>query len=601
MRVAQHYGCDEVQGTRFPISPNYNRLFTATLRRKPYDGLLAAGSASRIRCENRKLYESSPIELTLDAMSIPPSLRDHLRALNLNPGTVHYDLTPARLYEESLARDESKLAAEGPLVVRTDPHTGRSPDDRFIVKDDENADTINWGPVNQPTDRASFDQLHERMTAYADGRDLFVQDLHAGWDPDYHLPVRIITQKAWHSLFAHNMFVRRDTDPASFSPGFTVLDLCEFEADPDRDNTNSEAAIFVDLDQRLILIGGTHYAGEIKKSIFSVLNYMLTEEDILPMHCSANEGEEGDTAVFFGLSGTGKTTLSANADRTLIGDDEHGWSDQGVYNMEGGCYAKMIDITPESEPEIYGTTDEFGTILENVIIDSETREPNFADDTITRNTRGSYPLHAIPNASETGQGDHPSHVLFLTYDAFGVLPPVSELTPEQAMYHFLSGYTAKVAGTERGVSEPRATFSTCFGEPFMMRHPSVYADLLGQKMRQQNADCWLINTGLTGGPYGTGHRIELTHTRAMVDAVLGDALTDVERTEHPVFGLSVPKAVPNVPSTLLQPRQTWDDPDAYDDQARKLARMFADNFEPYRNEVSDDIRAAGPQLKTVPQ
>jgi phosphoenolpyruvate carboxykinase (ATP) len=534
-------------------------------------------------------------------MSTPDPLRDHLRALRLHPGTVHYDLSPARLYEASLARDEGKLAADGPLVVRTDPHTGRSPNDRFIVKDDSVADTINWGDVNQPTDRATFDHLHERMAAYAEGRDLFVQDLYAGWDRDYHLPVRIITQKAWHSLFAHNMFVRRETDPADFSPGFTVLDLCEFEADPARDGTNSEAAIFVDLDQGLVLIGGTHYAGEIKKSIFSVLNYMLTEDGVLPMHCSANEGADGDTAVFFGLSGTGKTTLSADADRTLIGDDEHGWSDQGVYNFEGGCYAKMIDITPESEPEIHGTTNEFGTILENVIVDPETREPDFTDDTITRNTRGSYPLHYIPNASDTGQGDHPSHVLFLTYDAFGVLPPISELTPEQAMYHFLSGYTAKVAGTERGVSEPRATFSTCFGEPFMMRDPSVYAELLGRKMRRHGADCWLINTGLTGGPYGTGHRIALRHTRAMVDAVLDDALTDVERTEHPVFGLSVPETVPNVPSAVLQPRRTWDDPAAYDEQARTLARMFADNFTQYRDDVSDAIRAAGPQLETVPR
>ena len=534
-------------------------------------------------------------------MSIPDSLANHLNALGLNPGTVHYDRSPAQLYEASLARDESKLAADGPLVVRTAPHTGRSPNDRFIVKDDRVANTINWGSVNQPTDRESFEHLHERMSAYAEGRDLFVQDLHAGWDPDYHLPVRIITEKAWHSLFARNMFVRRDTDPSRFSPGFTVLDLCEFEADPDRDNTNSEAAIFVDLDKELILIGGTHYAGEIKKSIFSVLNYMLTEDGVLPMHCSANEGDDGETAVFFGLSGTGKTTLSADASRTLIGDDEHGWSDQGVYNFEGGCYAKMIDITPESEPEIYGTTDEFGTILENVIVDPETREPDFTDDTITRNTRGSYPLHYIPNASETGRGDHPSHVLFLTYDAFGVLPPISELTPEQAMYHFLSGYTAKVAGTERGVSEPRATFSTCFGEPFMMRHPTVYAELLGEKMRRHDADCWLINTGLTGGPYGTGHRIELNYTRAMVNAVLDDALTNTDRSKHPVFGLSVPQAVSSVPSSVLHPRQTWDDPAAYDEQAQKLARMFADNFEKYRDEVDAAIRAAGPHLDTVPQ
>lgn len=528
-------------------------------------------------------------------MSLPDALHDHLRSLDLKPSAVHYNLEPARLYEKALARNEGKLAADGPLVVRTDPHTGRSPEDRFIVKDETVADTINWGPVNKPTDRATFNRLHERMARYADDRALFVQDRFAGWDPNHHLPVRIITEKAWHSLFAYNMFVRREMDPETFSPGFTVLDLCEFEADPARDGTHSEAAIFIDLDQRLVLIGGTHYAGEIKKSIFSVLNYMLTEENILPMHCSANEGEDGDTAVFFGLSGTGKTTLSANSDRTLIGDDEHAWSDRGVYNFEGGCYAKMIDITPEREPEIYDTTEQFGTILENVILDPETREPNFHADSITRNTRGSYPLHYIPNASDTGRGDHPSHILFLTYDAFGVLPPISELTPEQAMYHFLSGYTAKVAGTERGVNEPKATFSTCFGEPFMVRHPTVYADLLGQKMRRHDTDCWLINTGLTGGPYGTGHRIDLPHTRAMVDAVLRDALTEVDRAEHPIFGLAVPTAVPDVPSSILRPRQTWDNPEAYDEQARDLAHMFADNFDAYADEVSEAVREAGPQ------
>ncbi len=532
-------------------------------------------------------------------MNIPSSLRDHLQALDLNPGTVYYDLDPARLYEAALTRDEGKLAADGPLVVRTDPHTGRSPNDRYVVKDESVADTINWGAVNQPTDRATFNHLHQRMGVHAEDRDLFVQDLFAGWDQDYHLPVRIITEKAWHSLFAHNMFVRRDVDPSTFSPGFTVLDLCEFEADPSRDGTNSEAAIFIDIDQRLVLIGGTHYAGEIKKSIFSVLNYMLTEENVLPMHCSANKGDDGETAVFFGLSGTGKTTLSANAERTLIGDDEHAWSDQGVYNFEGGCYAKMIDITPESEPEIYSTTKRFGTILENVIVDPETREPDFADDAITQNTRGSYPLSYIPNASETGRGDHPSHIVFLTYDAFGVLPPVSELSPEQAMYHFLSGYTAKVAGTERGVSEPKATFSTCFGKPFMMRHPSVYADLLGQKMRRHDTDCWLINTGLTGGPYGTGHRIDLDDTRAMVDAVLSGTLANTERHEHRVFGVSVPRTVPGVSSAVLSPRETWDDPAAYDRQASELARMFAENFETYTDEVSRAVHNAGPNLERV--
>jgi phosphoenolpyruvate carboxykinase (ATP) len=462
------------------------------------------------------------------------------------------------------------------------------------------ADHINWGAVNQPTDRSTFNALHARMAEHAEGRDLFVQDLYAGWDDDYRLPVRIITEKAWHSLFARNMFVRPDGPvPSSFAPGFTVVDLCEFEADPERDGTNSEAAIFVDIGQNLILIGGTHYGGEIKKSIFSVLNFLLPDEDVLPMHCSANRDADGNTAVFFGLSGTGKTTLSADADRTLIGDDEHGWSDQGVYNFEGGCYAKTIDITPESEPEIYGTTQKFGTILENVVLEPDTREPDFTDDSITKNTRGSYPLPYIPNASETGQGDHPDHILFLTYDAFGVLPPVSELTAAQAMYHFLSGYTAKVAGTEAGVSEPKATFSTCFGEPFMVRDPSVYADLLGKKIRTHDADCWLVNTGLTGGPYGEGHRIDLSYTRAMVDAILNGTLQDVSRIQDPVFDLSVPEAVPSVPDTILTPRKTWTDPAAYDRRARELVDAFAENFETYADSVAPEVRAAGPSLETV--
>jgi phosphoenolpyruvate carboxykinase (ATP) len=533
-------------------------------------------------------------------MNAPPSVTSHLQSLQLNPASVYHNLNPAHLYEHALERDEAYLADDGPLVVRTDPHTGRSPDDRFIVRDDSVRDTINWGEANKPTDRGTFNHLHARMADFADGLDLFVQDLHAGWDANYHMPVRIITQKAWHSLFAYNMFVRRRSDdPATFEPGFTVVDLCEFEADPARDGTNSEAAIFVDIEQRLVLIGGTHYAGEIKKSIFSVLNYMLPEDDILPMHCSANRGAGGDTAVFFGLSGTGKTTLSADASRTLIGDDEHAWSDDGVYNFEGGCYAKMIDITPEREPEIYGTTEEFGTILENVIVDEETRAPDFTDDTITRNTRGSYPLHYIPNASSDGKGGHPSNVIFLTYDAFGVLPPVSQLTPEQAMYHFLSGYTAKVAGTEKGVNEPKATFSTCFGEPFMVQHPSVYAKLLGEKIRTHDASCWLVNTGITGGPYGTGHRVDLQHTRAMVDAILDGTLDDTEHTSDPVFGLAVPTAIPDVPSDLLQPRTTWADPAAYDDQAQTLASHFAENFETYEDEVSDAVKAAGPQPATA--
>ena len=529
-------------------------------------------------------------------MTVPDHVTTHLRALGLTDiGPVHYNLKPPVLYEMALAQNEGELAAHGPLCTRTAPYTGRSPRDRFLVRDASNIDTINWGAVNRPTDAATFDNLQQRLADHAQGKPLFVQDVYAGADPAYTMPVRVITEKAWHSLFAYNMFVRRpEVDRATFEPGFTVLDLCTFTADPERDNTNSEAAIFVSMEKELVLIGGTHYAGEIKKSIFSVLNHRLPKQNVLPMHCSANEDPEGTTAVFFGLSGTGKTTLSADASRTLIGDDEHGWSDDGVFNFEGGCYAKMIDLTPEQEPEIYSTTERFGTILENVILEEETRTPDFTDDTITRNTRGSYPIHYIPNASDTGQGGHPDHVIFLTYDAFGVLPPVSKLTPEQTMFHFLSGYTAKVAGTERGVSAPKATFSTCFGEPFMVRHPAEYAELLGEKIRTYGAQCWLINTGLTGGPYGTGTRIDLSHTRAMVDAILTDELNDVPTTPDPVFGMHVPERVPNVPNAVLQPRNTWDDPDAFDAQANELARMFAENFAKYADHVSAGVEAAAP-------
>jgi len=586
-------------------SPCPNRLFIATLPAYAYLVTFvesAAGAGARRYVPAAPLFPFGSVPpIAFAEMSVPEHVTSHLESLGLHPSAVHYNLAPPLLYEAALERDEAIVSADGALVVQTDPHTGRSPEDRFIVRDETVADTINWGAANKPTDRETFNHLQEQMGGYADGTSLFVQDLYAGWDENYRMPVRIITEKAWHSLFAHNMFVRPSgAIPDSFEPGFTVLDLCEFEADPARDDTHSEAAIFIDLSQRLVLIGGTHYAGEIKKSIFSALNYMLPEDDVLPMHCSANEGPDGDTAVFFGLSGTGKTTLSADKDRTLIGDDEHAWSHRGVYNFEGGCYAKTIDITSDSEPEIYRAVNQFGAILENVVVSPESRTPDFFDESITRNTRGSYPLTHLQNVSSSGTGGHPSNVIFLTYDAFGVLPPVSELSPEQAMYHFLSGYTAKVAGTERGVSTPKATFSTCFGEPFMVRHPTVYAKLLAEKLRRHDSRCWLVNTGITGGPHGDGHRIELQHTRAMVDGVLSGALDDVDRTEDAVFGLSVPETVPGVPSTVLKPRQTWDDPDAYDEQAVELARMFDENFSDYKDRVSDAVLTAGPQLETIP-
>ena len=535
-------------------------------------------------------------------MKAPNHVTTHLKSLGLDrAGTLHYDLPPAALYEIALQRGEGTMAAEGPLTVRTDPHTGRSPKDRFLVKTSENEDTIHWGDQNIPTDAGTFEHLLGRLQDYVQGRDLFVKDLYAGADEAYRMPVRIITEKAWHSLFAHNMFLRRHSEAlAAFAPGFTVLDCCGFKADPEKDGTRSEAFVLVSFDKQLILIGGTRYAGEIKKSVFSVLNCLLPEDGVLPMHCSANEGERGDVAVFFGLSGTGKTTLSADQRRTLIGDDEHAWSDRGVHNFEGGCYAKMIGLSPEDEPEIFSTTKRFGTILENVILDEETRVPDFSDDTITKNTRGSYPIHFIPNASPTGQAGHPEHVIMLTYDAFGALPPLSKLSPAQAMYHFLSGYTAKVAGTEAGIDEPKATFSTCFGAPFMVRPPSVYAALLGEKIRAHGANCWLVNTGITGGPYGTGRRIALAHTRAMVDAVLSGELDDAATHTHPIFGVEIPDAVPGVPSEVLDPQSTWADADAYDRQARRLADMFAQNFDrKYRDTAPNEVKAAGPQLEAA--
>ena len=536
-------------------------------------------------------------------MKAPEHVTTHLKSLGLDrAGPLHYDLPPAALYEIALQRGEGTLAADGPLTVRTDPHTGRSPKDRFLVKTSENEDTIHWGEQNIPTDAGTFAHVLGRLQDYVEGRVLFVKDLYAGADAAYRMPVRIITEKAWHSLFAHNMFLRRPAEAlAAFAPGFTVLDCCGFKADPKEDGTRSEAFVLVSFERKLILIGGTRYSGEIKKSIFSVLNYLLPGQDVLPMHCSANAGTaDDDVAVFFGLSGTGKTTLSADQRRTLIGDDEHAWSGRGVYNFEGGCYAKMIALSPEGEPEIFSTTKRFGTILENVILDEETRVPDFSDDAITENTRGSYPIHFIPNASPTGRAGHPSNILMLTYDAFGVLPPLSKLSPAQAMYHFLSGYTAKVAGTEAGVDEPKATFSTCFGAPFMVRPPSVYAELLGEKIRAHDARCWLVNTGITGGPFGTGHRVELTHTRAMVDALLGGALDDAPTHTHPLFGVEIPDAVPGVPAAVLDPKSTWDDADAYDRQARRLAALFAQNFDTkYRDTAPAEVRAAGPQLEAA--
>ena len=430
------------------------------------------------------------------------------------------------------------------------------------------------------------------MIAYTRGRDLFVQDVFAGADERYQLPIRVITELAWHSLFAHTMF--RINSQEKHTPEFTVINLPSFRAAPAQDKTRSPTFILIDFSQRMVLIGGTAYAGEIKKSIFTVLNYLLPLAGVMSMHCSANVGESGDTALFFGLSGTGKTTLSADPQRLLIGDDEHGWSDSGVFNFEGGCYAKVIRLSPTAEPDIYRTTRMFGTILENVIYDPETRALNLDDATRTENTRAAYPLTSIPNIVTESQAGHPQNIIMLTADAFGVLPPVSRLTPEQAMYHFLSGYTAKVAGTEKGVSEPEATFSTCFGAPFMILHPSVYADLLGERIAEHKVNCWLVNTGWTGGPYGAGERVRIGHTRSMIRAILSGALAQVETHPDPVFGVHVPASCPDVPTEVLVPRNTWRDPAAYDLKARDLARLFNENFKKYADGVSEKVRSVAP-------
>ena len=513
-----------------------------------------------------------------------------------NVNDIYWNLRTPALYEEAIRRREGIISHLGPLVVRTGHHTGRSPNDRFIVQEPSSSDRVWWGKVNRPIVVERFEELHRRMVAYLQLKDVFVQDCFAGADPDYRLPIRVITEYAWHSLFARNMFIKSPSeDLRRHQPEFTIIDCPRFHAIREVDGTNSEVFILVNFAKKLVLIGGTSYAGEIKKSVFSILNYLLPQRGVLSMHCSANYGSAGDTALFFGLSGTGKTTLSADPNRTLIGDDEHGWNERGVFNFEGGCYAKMIRLSPEAEPEIYETTRRFGTILENVTIDTITRHLNLDDDSLTENTRGAYPISHVSNATRDGLGAHPRNIIFLTADAFGVMPPIARLTSEQAMYHFLSGYTAKVAGTERGVNEPQATFSTCFGAAFMVLHPSVYADLLGQRIARHNVNCWLVNTGWTGGPYGTGQRMRIAYTRAMVNAALNGELNHVKYTQDPTFGVQVPTQCPDVPDEVLIPRHTWSDPAAYDAQARRLADMFIENFKQFEDRVTAEVKAAGPR------
>ena len=515
----------------------------------------------------------------------------------LNPTKdVHYNLSPAQLYEASFAKGDGQLVHMGAIAAVTAPHTGRSPNDRFVVRDENSEGVVDWGKVNVPVSPEHFAALRTDVVAYLNDHEIYVQDARAGEDATHGINVRVISESAWHSLFAYNMFLRLSAEErVDFVPGFTVLHAPHLKADPARHGVNSETAIMVNFTAREVVVCGTRYAGEIKKSIFSVLNHMLPEAGVLPMHCSANIGPEGDTALFFGLSGTGKTTLSADASRGLIGDDEHGWSEEGTFNFEGGCYAKTIRLSRQGEPEIYQATQMFGTILENVILSEATREIDFEDGSITENTRASYPIHYIPNAVLPSRGGHPKNVVFLTADAFGVLPPISRLTPEQAMYHFLSGYTAKVAGTERGVTEPQATFSACFGGPFLPRHPGVYAKMLGEKLREHGAKVWLVNTGWSGGGYGVGSRMKLAHTRAMVNAAIAGDLEGAEFVTDEVFGLDVPTAVPGVPSEVLSPRSTWTDGEAYDASATKLAEMFKANFEKFADQVGDEVKAAGPK------
>lgn len=507
---------------------------------------------------------------------------------------VYWNLSPAEFYEHALRNREARLTDQGALRVLTGQYTGRSPKDKFVVDQPSIHDEIWWGEINQPVNEEVFNRLYNKVIQYLKAKALYVLDAFAGADPKYRMPVRIISEAAYHGLFSWNMF-RRPTleERASHQPEFTVLAAPHLGADPETDGTRTPTFIGVNFEKKIIIIVGSLYSGEVKKGIFSVMNYRLPKMGVMPMHCSANIGPEG-TAVFFGLSGTGKTTLSADASRTLIGDDEHGWSDDGVFNIEGGCYAKTINLNPETEPEIYQTTQRFGTILENIPLEFETHKPDFDDDVFTKNTRASYPIHYIPNASETGMGGHPKNVVFLTADAFGVLPPISKLTPEQAMYHFISGYTAKVAGTERGVTEPQATFSACFGAPFMPLHPTVYAEMLAEKIREHGSNVWLINTGWTGGAYGIGSRMKLPHTRRMVNAALAGELDDVEYVTEEFFGLAVPQHIEGVPDEVLNPRDTWADQDAYDAKARQLAAMFRENFEQFADRASDDIKAAGP-------
>ena len=539
--------------------------------------------------------ETEPASFALE-ISVTTELSHSLAAQGIETAaTIHPNLTSEELTTAALERGEGRRAKHGPLVVETGKHTGRSAKDKFIVRNAETEDTV-WWDNNASMTPEHFAALKEDfLAALADKGELFVADLFGGSQPEYRVNVRVINELAWHNQFIRTLLVRPTAaELQGFVPEYTIIDLPSFKADPERHGCRSETVIAVNLEEKLILIGGTKYAGEMKKSVFGVLNYLLPPKGVMPMHCSANIGPDGKSAVFFGLSGTGKTTLSADASRTLIGDDEHGWSDTAVFNFEGGCYAKMIRLNPEAEPEIYATTRMENTVLENVVMD-EKGEIDLDDNSLAENTRGAYPLSSIPNTSEENMGPPPSNVIMLTADAFGVLPPIARLTPDQAMYHFLSGYTAKVAGTEIGVTEPEATFSTCFGAPFMPRHPSVYGNLLKKRIAEGGAQCWLVNTGWTGGKYGTGNRMPIKATRALLNAALDGSLNDAEFRKDPNFGFEVPVSVPGVDSQILDPRSTWADKDEYDRTAQKLVQLFVDNFEPFAAHVDQGVRDAAPE------
>ena len=531
---------------------------------------------------------------------VPDTRAQALAELGLtNIAAMHWNFPTAPLYEEISRRHEGLIAHNGPAVVYTGEHTGRSPRDKFLVEEPSSKDLIWWEGGSSPFSPERFASLTHRMLAYLQRQELFIQDCYAGADPDYRTKVRVITEKAWHSLFARTMFIVPPTeDLSTYEPDYTIIHTPNFHADVNIDGTNSETFIITNFATKLILIGGSLYAGEIKKSVFTLLNYILPQERVLSMHCSANIGNEGDVALFFGLSGTGKTTLSTDPNRLLIGDDEHGWSDNGIFNFEGGCYAKVIRLSPEAEPDIYGCTRRFGTLLENVVIDPRTRRIDLDDDEYTENTRAAYPISHLDSFVPSGMGGHPKNIFMLTCDAFGVLPPISQLTPEQAMYHFVSGYTAKVAGTERGLgSEPEATFSPCFGAPFMVMHPGVYANLLRDRMNEHQVTCWLVNTGWSGGPAGVGERMPIAYTRALINAALDGSLQQTAMIEDPIFGIQVPTQCPGVPDEILQPRQTWSDKAAYDIKAKELAHSFHEHFQPLSYGMDEAVQAAGPKVR----